>query len=161
MKARLVIGGEMDVVSPDELHDALGDLRHSLARPNRVRPIRLRRTDSVTYASYDTMADLGGPASGRLWSVTNVAIMGSDDHTTVASTTAAVHIGDPTIPILGAVVATGQSVPYTWNFSRHTIWVHPGERLYVPVYGAANGTTLVAVATVMEYPDANVEASLA
>src|SRR5437879_10636862 len=55
-------------------------------------PIRLA-TSAVAVASTRCVLDIGGPNTGRYWEVAGIAVIGSDDHTVLASTFVALYAG--------------------------------------------------------------------
>lgn len=159
MKTRLTIGGELDMLTPDELHDAIGGLRDSLTPKGKIRPVRRRLFKAMlTTTSSAPYLAFGGPAVGRIWFVTSVCAMGVDQHTTSAVVNW-VGVGQPEIDDVSQVIGTGQTTPYTWMWSRETQWVMPGEQLYLGFSGTGAGTHVAATATIYDYPDSAVEAS--
>lgn len=109
---------------------------------------------AVIPASGPTVLDLGGPQQGRFWEVTGFAVVGADDHTQVASTSAALYIGSVMpngAPALGDVVLPGsingaaQTVPRSQTFSRRQLLALAPAHVYVVVTGGAAGTNLTAV----------------
>ena len=169
---KLALGAVADVASGAELDDLkselLGGMDKLRPRPE-IRPIyrTLVRT-GVMPAAGNLLIRVGDddsatPPAGRLWNVLQTVIIGNDDHTTVASASAAWYIGSVginpgDIPALGGLFLPGQAVPQQNTYSSRVVWVQSGEQLMTIIYGAAAGTNIAALTRIAEYPVPSVEA---
>jgi hypothetical protein len=141
-------------------------------RPRECQPILrpLLKSDSFTSgaagvalgASGGAFLDLGSPAAGRIWRVTGVTVLGTDDHSTAANVTVSIYVGDPFTSTIGNCRVPGTAVPFlnTWN-SRFMI-VHDRENLFaiVNTSQAVTAQQIVVNALAWEYPDWAIDAQV-
>jgi hypothetical protein len=94
-----------------------------------------------------TILGFRGPQAGRYWEITNVVILGSDDMTAVANTTAIFCVGDPTNPVLTDVRVPGSNctIPMSIQLGPHTVNCPAGRKPYVKVYGAGTTQPVMAI----------------
>ena len=170
-KFRVALGAEIDAVTSDEMKSGLDAVRDEIRRsitkvPRIMRPLSGSSTISITSGENATIS-LGSPSAGRIWIVTRVNVMGADDHTAVANTTAAVYVGyDNGLDIsngpgLSQCVLTGLAVPFTTILNEHAIVVHDREQLLINV--AVSNTVdaeIIANALVWEYPDKAIDSQV-
>lgn len=151
-----IAGGVMlDIASGDELRDTEKRLLDRIDGLRDHRPLALtREKQENAVANTPTVLRLGKPFYGRMWSLVYLTVAGSDDRTVVAGASVASYIGNPDNPSLTGLIdpANGTVVPNSASFSDKQFWVHDDESLFVIVYGAAGGQSLVAVARVLDFP---------
>lgn len=157
MEARIALGGSLDICTPGELADAVSGLRSHLDTKfaGHARTPRIYRTPAAAAnvpigGGVITLVP-GSPATGRIWNVTRVLLTGSDDHTPVAGTVAALYVGDSANPDLASVVWPGViAVPGALTFSKEVLWVKPSEELFVVISGNAVAANIMVNASVTE-----------
>jgi hypothetical protein len=157
----LSLGTTIDVVTPDELSDALTGLSGHIDEKFRQQDGRfLWRTlaastfQSFNGGAYQMVLEPQRPAMGKVWSVRRVTVTGTDDVTTVANLKAALYVGDPYTFTLGQLVTPGQAIPYVDFFTTKAVVVRDTEALFVNFTnsgGAVNFQGLQASVLVEEY----------
>lgn len=151
-----VAGGVMlDIASGNEVRDSEARLLDRIGGLRPERPLALTRENQQNaVVNVPTVLRLGKPHAGRIWSLVYLTVAGADDRTVVANATVASYIGNPDNPSLTGLIdpANGSVVPNSASFSDKQFWVHDDESLFVIVYGAAAGQSLVAVARVLDFP---------
>lgn len=163
--AKIVLGGEIDVVTGDELHDGLQSVKDEMrlnAKGNgKARRILRPITKAMSLAlatGATTVLVIGRPDSGRVWVVTRINLMGDDDHTVKANLLGALYIGDPANVGIGQCVRFGQGIPWTTTENEHAYIVHDREDLFINFTASGSVTGgVVATVTVWEYRDADIE----
>lgn len=137
-KAKIVLGGEIDVATGDELSNGLNglrdDMKSSLSKPKRImRPL----SAAVQFAGITSGTSIqvvgGRPAAGRLWVVTRVTVIGADDHSTITNAVAALYVGDSSNVGLSQCVRPGQAIPFFDTSNEHAFIVHDREDLFINV----------------------------
>lgn len=160
MRVDFGVGGVIDLPTSSDMTDHFASVHKKLDEAKeRLRPIYRNLIGAGTMpASGAASIKLPVfPAEGRMWNVLQVAVYGTDGHTTLASAVAEVYAGDEDLPSQGDQIAIFSSVPGIATFSKGTIWQASSTDLFARVYGAAAGSPLIFVARVMDYPDAAVE----
>jgi len=162
MKATMVLGGELDIATTDEVRDIVGSATDSILskipRGKRLPDRRRIPASAIAVAGTTTVLDFGGPQASHVWAVIDVVVTGADDRTAVAATTAAIYIGDPVTAMLGMLLRPAQAVPSFFSFAKEYP-LHFGENLFMNVYGAGTGQVLSGVATIYQYLEGIVESS--
>lgn len=163
---RIALGGTISACTEDELKGHLGSLKGELLEANRhpkpiYRPL-------ANYANYGNMnqfdahiLELGTPASGRIWRVTRVTVLGNGDTATLTNVFGALYIGDPQNAALPQCVQNGTQIPFTTIENESAFIVHDRETLFLNVIaqgGASSGVTVTANAIVWEYPESAFDA---
>lgn len=161
--AKIVLGGEIDVCTSDEMKDGLDafgrDLKGSMAKPKRIlRPLTRSVTGLALSAGGTAVVVLGRPDSGRVWVITNINVMGDDDTSPKTGLTGALYIGDPANVGIGQCVQFGQAIPWSGQQNEHAYVVHDREDafIYLTASGAVTGQVVV-TATAWEYRDVDIE----
>lgn len=163
MKIQLLGGAEVDLLSGGDLDRGIDRLLDGLAPSPDNKPIfqsRWAAEKTPAAGSSTTTLKLGKPRSGRAWNLVYLTVTGADDSTVVAGATVASYVGDPASPTLHGLIdpANGSVVPNSASFGEKQVWIHDDEELFLVVYGAPNGQQLSAVARVIDYPAAAIEA---
>lgn len=149
---KFAIGTELDIATGDELSSGLGSIRDILDR-RAPKPLFLSFSGSI---SSPGVINLGRPPSGRIWNILSYTLVGSDDKTVVAATTAALYVdSDPSSLGLALCRIPGQIVPSFQVISDETLWAHSSGAVCINVVG--NGTSQVlATITVAEWREMDV-----
>lgn len=131
MEANLEVGfsiGEMETA----VHGALNK-----SHADRPKPSFLRRSASGTGDGTNLVTlDLGSPPNGRIWEVVRYTLLGSDDHTVVASVLGCIYTGTPGSLSLANAILPSLAFPSGGTFSERTLWVHGNENLVVQTSAA-------------------------
>lgn len=150
---KLALGAEFDNVA-----EGLKGLREQLRKLSYM-PIASSLTASGTSNAAGTaLLKIGRPAHGRVWNVTRVSVLGADDQTVLAGSKVAVYSGSAVSPNLSDVLdpaTAADTVPFIIYWNKDQIFVTDNDDLFVIVYGAGAGQSLVANATVLDYNKAN------
>lgn len=102
---------------------------------------------------------MGGPATGRIWSVRKVIVTGTDDHTQIMNAACALYISRAQFqgaPALTDLEVTGLLAPSTTTFGRHELTVTGPQAKLIALL---SGTGVVALqqflvqATIVEVDD--------
>lgn len=137
----------------DKLAGGLGGMRRALDALADLRAVPLSvPAGTAAPASGPAVLDLGGPAQGRWWELTAIAVVGDDDHTAIADTNVALYVtsrlSGTQLPPLSDLILPGTqggtavSVPANAQFSRRqVVALHP-THIVVLVYGASSGQQL-------------------
>lgn len=168
---RIALGGTISAATTDEMHTALNGLKSDIiganGKPKRImRPLSAAATsatNTLPAAAGDTFQlSLGRPSAGRVWVVTRIVAISTDDHTTVANLQAALYIGDPLTFGLSQCVRSGQALPWTTTENEHAYVVHDREDLFVnyTATGAVTATQLVVNAMAWEYRDCDIDSQV-
>lgn len=162
--ARIALGGEIDIASGKELDSGLKSLRDSmngvLAKPKRImRPLSVAQTFSGIAVGDTLQLSAGTPAAGRIWVVTRILVLGSDDSTAVTGALAAVYIGDPANVGLSQCVKPGAAIPFIDTQNEHSYVVHDRESLFINVSATAAVAAgqVVLNALAWEYKDRDID----
>lgn len=157
----LTLGTQIDVVTPEEMSDAIAGLQGHLDEKFRDqggkflwRTLTASTFQSFNGGSYQLVLEPQRPSMGKVWSVRRVTVTGADDKTTVANLTAALYVGDPFNFTLGQLVTPGVAIPYAQFFTRNAVVVRDTEVLFVNFEnagGAVNFQGLQVSALVEEY----------
>lgn len=133
------------------------DAIHSVLNKDNPKPSYLKKVDSGLIGDSATgllILDFGKPPSNKIWNVLGFAVYGLDDHTVVATTTAALYIGvnDGIAPLgLMNLITPGAAVPSSQFFSKDVVWCYAGENLLMQVTGPAAGQQVSANVFVNEW----------
>lgn len=159
---RFVLGGEADLATGDELkgtEDRLG-ARIDKCVPRDQRPLWRGAVGAGTAAAGTPLTVSlvpNAPAIGRLWNITQLIALGTDDHTAVANTTVSWYLSDPSNPDLSQVVFPAMAIPGEQHFSSKVIWAHYNEELFGVITGAGAGQSITLIARFGDYPDTAVQ----
>lgn len=166
--ARFVLGAEVDIASGDELASGVetlrGDIR-GVGKPKRImRPLSASTAGGFMPKIQGDVAQvvIGRPSAGRIWVVTRLVVMGSDDNSALANLVGAVYIGDDSNVGLTQCVRHGQAMPFTTTENEHAYIVHDRETLFLNVTatGAVTATQIVVNALVWEYRDTDIDSQV-
>lgn len=163
-EVRFALGAVADLATSDEVKHCVDGLQGHMDKRFRelTKQEGIRRTiqgsDILTLSSGQTQVTTfnpGGPALGRVWSITRLTLLGGDDHSSVANLTAALYIGDPANPHLGTCVIPNLSVTTFLTFNRENLWVHDTEAMFInwTASGTLTGQQVVISATVSDSVD--------
>lgn len=155
----LKVGAQIDIATGDELNSGLDSIRGMLDKGH-ARPLFLPFTNSRLGAG---VIPIGRPPAGRLWNILSLTLVGNDDFTTLASTTAALYIdADPNSLSLGQCRIPAQAIPSFQTISDETMWAHSSGDVCVNVRGSLLATDqVVATITVAEWRQCDVTDSMA
>lgn len=168
-KFRIALGGEIDAVTGDEFSSGLDALRRELAPSPKAKPIFRPLSNAFTVpvmADGDQFAvNLGTPASGRVWKITRLTVIGNDDHSTVANLSASLYIGQGGGPVIGdevmqgQCVLHGQAIPFTSTQNEHAWIAHDRDQVTVLLraFGAVTSTNIFMSGQAWEYRDRDTE----
>jgi hypothetical protein len=165
-KAKIVLGGEIDVATGDELSSGLdslrGDMRSTLAKPKRImRPLSASLTGAQvpTVLGANAQLVIGRPAAGRVWVVTRLTVIGSDDSTALTNLVGSLYIGDDSNVGLSQCVRHGTAMPFTTTENENAYVVHDRETLFLNITGtgAVTATQVVANVLAWEYRDVDID----
>lgn len=167
---RIALGGTISAATTDEMHSALGTLKHDLmshsAKPKKIyRPLSASSaglTVPTSVTSTPITLKLGRPSSGRIWVVTRIVMLGADDNTAATNLVASVYIGDEMNVGLSQCVRHGTTFPFTTTENEHAYIVHDREDIFVRVIatGAATTTQVSVNALAWEYRDTDIDAQV-
>lgn len=157
---RFALGAEADLASGDELKVMGEDIKAHFDKAGRLvgeqRPIRRKAVGSLTSpgtAPFVIELVPQGPSVGRLWEITQVIALGSDDHTALAGVTVSWYLSDPANQDLTDVFYPGMAVVGEQHFSRGVVWQHPQVHLFGSVNGATAGQSITLIARMSDYSD--------
>lgn len=160
---RITLGGTISAATTDEMHSALGELRRGIRDDTRTpRPLYRQLPAAITIGSMNQfdarILDLGGPASGRIWRVTRVTVLGNGDTSVLTNVSAAIYIGDPTNASQLQCVQHGQQIPFTTIENEAAFIVHSKDHLFLNIVatGAATAVSVSANAVAWEYEEASI-----
>lgn len=159
--ARIVLGGEIDVCTSEEMDGFKSDILDGIHKnkPSDKRFIdRPLSGSGVAPASGNLVVELypQGPAVGRIWNLTALVVLGGDDHTAVTGVTVSWYIGDSSNPILGQCIKPAMTVPQGYEFSKDVVWQQPGSQLFGIVYGATAGQQIVLNAKARDFRQSDI-----
>lgn len=121
-----------------------------------IQPVPLWKSLGVanvpTAATTTQLMVLGGPASGRMWFIHRVGILGGDNHTAVAGAVVEIYAGPGQEADATALLYTGLSVPSLIVEGRNHNPVQYGERLYALIYNPPANQQFQFVAGIEDYP---------
>jgi sulfate adenylyltransferase subunit 1 (EFTu-like GTPase family) len=150
---RIALGAEADVVSGDELGDAKKSILDKIdgSKPSEKRFIARKLSGSgVSTGTAGFVVELYpvGPAAGRAWNLTQIVVVGPDDHTAQSGVSVSWYLGDSSNIGLGQCIRPAMAAPSNYEFSKDVIWMDTNEQLFAVIYGATAGTqfTLMALA---------------
>lgn len=167
--AKIVLGGEIDIASGNEMQsgfDALrSDLKSATVKARRIlRPLTRAVTLPALTQGQSAQLIVGRPDSGRTWVITRVTVLGADDHTALPNWYAAVYIGDPANVGLGQCVAPAAQVPFISTQNEHAWTVHDREDLFLNITAIgqdqAAGQVIVTTIQAYEYRDCDLESQV-
>jgi hypothetical protein len=158
--ARIVLGGEIDVCTGEEMEKVKGDLLGAIDKnkPSDKRFIlRPFFGSGVVPASGPLQIDLNpvGPAVGRIWNIVRLTTL-VDDHTAQAGVTVAWYKGDNVNVSLSQCFQPAMSVPSTLAMSKDIEWQTIDERLFALVYGATAGANVTLAGIARDYSSRDV-----
>lgn len=163
--ARFVLGAEVDIASGDELAAGFKAMRSDMAgmgKPKRImRPLSKSLVDGSlpTLLGQSVTIPVGRPSAGRIWIITRIGIIGSDDFSPLTNLVGAVYIGDETNPGLSQCVRHGTVMPFTTTENENAYVVHDRETLFVNITatGASTVSQIVVNALAWEYKDSDID----
>lgn len=161
---RISLGGTISAATTDEVDGLLGKHFDANKPPRSVKPIMRPLTGSVAGGAFTTGATvqikLGRPASGRIWVVTRITVLGEDDVTTHTNMLASVFVGNEQTLDLGQCVRSGVSIPWTTTENERAYPVHDREDLVVKftAVGATTVPNFVVNGMAWDYPDWAIDA---
>ena len=157
---RFALGAEADVASGDEVNKAADRITAHFDKWGRLqgeqRPIRRTAAGAATSpgtAPFVIELVPQNPATGRLWEITQIIAVGSDDHTVLAGVTVSWYLGDPANLDITDVFYPGLPVVGEQHFSRGVVWMHPQAHLFGNVSGATAGQGILLIARISDYND--------
>lgn len=153
--ARIVLGGEIDVCTGEEMDGVKKDLLGAIEKnkPSDKRFIlRPFFGSGVVPASGPLQIDLNpvGPAVGRIWNIVRLTAL-VDDHTAQTGTSVAWYKGDNVNVALSQCFEPAMAVPSTLPLSKDVEWQTIDERLFALVYGATAGTNVTLTGIARDY----------
>lgn len=165
---RMQLGANLDVVTPDELDDAVTGLQGHIDRKFQSlskghftwRTISAAAVVTFTNGgTYQLVMNPASPAIGKVWSLRRVTITGGDDHTSIASLVAAVYAGDSYNFALTQCIVPGQILPYFQTFGTSAVPIKDSERLFVnfTAAGSLPFQEIQASMTVIEWNECDIE----
>ncbi len=151
---KLAVGAEVDLATGGELSDGLNGIKGMLEKSH-ARPLFMPFTASRLGAGVLTV---GRPPAGRIWNILSLTLVGNDDFTTLANTTAALYVdADPGALSLAQCRIPVQAIPSFQTISDETVWAHSSGDVCLNVRGALAATDqVVATITVAEWRDCDV-----
>lgn len=163
--ARIVLGGEIDVASGDELSsglNALGaDIKGSMGKAKRImRPLSKAVSGLNLTQGQTVQVVMPRVSAGRIWVVTRIVVLGDDDNTTKTGVVASLYIGDDANIGLSQCVRHATTVPFTTTENEHAYVVHDREALFLNVTATAAGPItgqIVFNAIAWEYRDVDID----
>lgn len=129
MEVELKAGAKIDMLSPGELKDALGDFKTALLTGIQYKRVAWAGMTDASGA-ISTLTDIG-PRPGYVWSIKRIVISVGGGN----GGTAALSVNDDSFSNL---VNPSETVPAIFTYSGTQLVLYPGDLLYV------QGTGLVA-----------------
>jgi hypothetical protein len=152
------LGGEFDAVSGEEMEGHKKEILDALAGNRQKKTCFITRSmygsGVVPAGSTSVLVELYpvGPSVGRIWNVTQLVTMGSDDHTSQAGVSVSWYLGDSANVSQAQCLYPAMPVPASHEFSKEVIWQTVNEQIFAVVYGAAAGAQFVFSARARDYP---------
>lgn len=148
------LGAQVDIATGDELNSGLDSIRGMLDSGH-ARPLFLPFTTTRLGAG---IISLGRPPAGRLWNILSLTLLGNDDFTTLAATTASLYVdADPGALSLAQCRIPAQAIPSFQTISDEVMWAHSSGDVCVNVRGSLLATDqVVATITVAEWRDCDI-----
>lgn len=143
----LEFGTRLDIASGAEVQSVHDKLDGLFNRP-KPKPLVFPLNDS---GWGNGVLNLGRPPAGRMWAVTLLALLGSDDATTVAGKAALYVDSDASNLPLSLCRAPGLAIPSVTTFSRGCCWTTSNGDLCVNFTGVTGSAQVVANAVVEEW----------
>lgn len=177
MLISLGAGVEIDILSSEEHHNSMSELRKSLNKTLSPDPsIYKTVTATGTYSQDPTILDLGAAPSGAMWVPLWLVVIGPTDSTAVANSMTAVYFGGSVDPVSSGSVSSGTSLSnllipasaataipwWTQLGGNDPLYGHAGDHLYCVIHGGiVFQTQITAIARVREVrPSAVAELNL-
>lgn len=163
--ARIVLGGEIDVASGDELKSGLKSLRDEMRQGSGkvkriMRPLAKAVSGLNLTQGQTAQVVMPRPSAGRIWVVTRVVVLGDDDFTAKTGVVGALYVGDDANLGLSQCVRHGTTIPFTTTENEHAYIVHDREAFILNVTATAAGPItgqVVFNALVWEYCDTDID----
>lgn len=158
----LTAGGQISIPTSEEITDQFGALHDHIGRVNtKARPLFRNLISSVAVSASGTtvLSIPQRPATGRMWNILNVGLLGTDGHTPISSTEVEFYCGNSAEPDMSSMVWSATVLPTFQWFPKHAIWLSGLGEIYSIVYGSPTIPAFTLVARVMEFPDSSVEAT--
>lgn len=169
---RLALGGTVDVATTEEMNDAITGLQGHI--DNKLAKLKSDRWTWRTIQGSGASAFSSGgsiqipltpdrPATGKVWSLRRITVLGNDDHSTVTSLTAALYSGDMYNVNLAQCIIPGQTMPYFQTFGNNSVPILSTDSLFVNIEATASVTyqQFVISASVQEWDDPAIEVQYA
>lgn len=161
--ARIVLGGEIDVCTTDEMHSGMKGLgKEIVGGLAHQKPIMRPLSQSVNIGNMNQfdarILTVGSPAAGRIWKVTRITVLGNGDTSVLTNVSGALYIGDDQNAALMQCVQHGQQIPFTTIENEQAFVVHSRENLFVNIFASAAATAVQVTVNALawEYPDSAV-----
>lgn len=151
--ARIVLGGELDIASGQELQDTENRLHDAITGIASEKPIwRKVPMAALSAAGPDMLASPIGPSEGKVWHITRLAIGVDDDHTTLSGASAALYVAsNPNLDLLQCEIPGISPLPYFNAIGDERVIVMPGQFVYIVGYGITASHQIWATYTAAEY----------
>jgi hypothetical protein len=160
---RFSLGAEADICTTDEMHEGIsslrGDLREIGAKPKRIlRPLSRAVTGLSLANGQSAHLFVGRPAAGRVWIVTRLTMLTTNDFDNGTNVVAAMYIGDDQAVALTQCVLNAQAIPFTSTQNEHAWICSDKESVFINITatGANTVTQVVGNVLVWEYRDKDI-----
>jgi hypothetical protein len=165
VRSQIQLGGFIEAVTGAELADALSGVHGKLDDlAGRGDPQPVYQTLVPNNMGGQAMPATGagvlvfdGPLPGQLFQVRQLVWAVTDDRTAVAGGFASAYVATSGAQMLGQLFLTGKTIPGSYEFTRGSVIVQPGEDVIMLFYGAAAAAQLVGVVRVEIWPQAQSE----
>lgn len=156
--ASLEAGISIDLATKDDIDAGFSKVLDRIPRRKRKPLLRRLPTSGVVVAGTPLVLAFGDVAAGYTYEIVHCVVVGADASTVLAGASAALYLGNPSSPSLGQILQPGIAVPGFWNFGGSVIYSHFGDQTYVVVTGAAAGSNVSAILSVIQHTEDTVEA---
>ena len=119
------ISAELDIATGREVKEHADRILEHLSTDLHPQVINIDKSGQLASgASAPLVIPLGGPATGKIWSIRKIVVCGSDDHTTVANVLCAIYVTRAQNGYgLTDLEVTSLAAPSTTTFGRHELTV--------------------------------------
>lgn len=159
MEVTLDLGAKVDIATGQDVCDLRDDI-DALGKRKPARPFYNSGIASnvIPAGNAPLVLDLGSPATGRIWNILGVTVLGADDATVLANAKAALYLdADPIQPGLAACAVPSLAIPVFNTFSDKVLWCHSNGNVVVNVTGTAvAGSAVIAKVYYADWAEAAV-----
>ncbi|MGH2877873.1 MAG: hypothetical protein ACRDRL_16270 [Sciscionella sp.] len=135
---KLEAGAEVDIATGKEVQDAADQLRADICLPVLTRRIYKAATIPAGFSGTTFLIEVGHPTTPVVWDLRTLAVLATDDHTTVANVAGAIYVGQDAAGVMSLLdcVWPGLTVPSADRYNAQVV-VNHNERLYLNLAGTA------------------------